>query len=85
MDTVIECPPHYDKFHHDPLTIAAMYELSPCLSHAIKYLLRAGHKGDRVEDLKKCLRCVEMELEYMNRKKMLEEGYPREEVWRTKL
>jgi len=54
----VERPKHYEDMILDPLTIAAMYELTPCLTHAVKYLLRAGHKGDRLEDLDKAIRCL---------------------------
>ena len=78
-------PAHYEAMTLDPLTIAAMYELTPCLTHAVKYLLRAGHKGERLEDLQKCIRCLQMEIEHMNRKDRIIFGESPSEVWKDKL
>lgn len=81
----MERPKHYEDMILDPLTIAAMYELTPCLTHAVKYLLRAGHKGDRLEDLDKAIRCLYMEKETMVRASKIACGEDKNVVWSTKL
>jgi len=81
----VERPKHYEDMILDPLTIAAMYELTPCLTHAVKYLLRAGHKGDRLEDLDKAIRCLYMEKETMIRASKIACGEDKNAVWSTKL
>lgn len=45
---------HYRKFGIQPWDIVDEYELSYYAGNALKYLLRAGHKGAALEDLKKC-------------------------------
>lgn len=44
---------HYRKFKIQPWDVIDEYELSFYAGNALKYLLRAGHKGSKVEDLKK--------------------------------
>ena len=43
--------------------IAKAAGLTPASTMALKYLLRAGKKGAEIEDLRKCIRCVEREIE----------------------
>jgi len=47
-------PPHYSRF--------SAVEPS-CVGYAVKYLLRAGHKGDPIEDLEKAKRYIDFEIE----------------------
>lgn len=45
---------HYRRFKIQPWDIVDEYELGFYAGNALKYLLRAGHKGAKVQDLKKC-------------------------------
>lgn len=45
---------HYRKFKIQPWDVIDEYDLSFYAGNALKYLLRAGNKGSKVEDLKKC-------------------------------
>ena len=45
---------HYRKFKIQPWDVIDEYGLSFYAGNALKYLLRAGNKGSKVEDLKKC-------------------------------
>jgi len=45
---------HYKKFKIQPWDIIDEYGLSFYAGNALKYLLRAGNKGAKVEDLRKC-------------------------------
>lgn len=45
---------HYRKFKIQPWDVIDEYGLSFYAGNALKYLLRAGNKGAKVEDLKKC-------------------------------
>ena len=45
---------HYRKFKIQPWDVIDEYGLSFYAGNALKYLLRAGRKGSKVEDLKKC-------------------------------
>ena len=38
-------------------------ELNFCLGNVVKYVLRAGKKGDRLEDLRKARRYIDFEIE----------------------
>lgn len=60
-DDSVNQPPHYT---HGPIEVIEVWEgfkspnlpnfgLPSHLTHVIKYILRAGHKGDALEDLKK--------------------------------
>lgn len=48
-----EAGDHYKKFSIQPWQIWEAYGLDPWAANALKYLLRAGHKGPKLEDLKK--------------------------------
>lgn len=51
MADLINHPPHYTKF---PVEVIEITEhLDFCRGNAVKYLCRAGLKGDELEDLKK--------------------------------
>jgi hypothetical protein len=58
---------HYRKFEIQPWDIWLEYGLDPWLAGVIKYVLRAGHKGSKLEDLKKARH-------YLDRAIELEEG-----------
>lgn len=45
---------HYRKFQIQPWDVIDEYELGYYSGLALKYLLRAGGKGSRLEDYKKC-------------------------------
>jgi len=48
-------PPHYNAHPSGIEAIDVCEHLSFCLGNAVKYVWRAGNKGDRIEDLKKAL------------------------------
>ena len=51
MADLINHPPHYTKF---PVEVIEITEhLDFCRGNAVKYLCRAGLKGDELEDLRK--------------------------------
>lgn len=41
-------------------------ELNFCLGNVVKYILRAGKKGDRLEDLRKAKRYIDFEIERLS-------------------
>jgi hypothetical protein len=45
---------HYRKFKIQPWDVIDEYGLGFYAGNALKYLLRAGHKDSRIQDLKKC-------------------------------
>lgn len=52
IDMVNE-PPHYKIGGIDSLDFIIAKKLNYCLGNVVKYLTRAGHKGDLLEDLEK--------------------------------
>ena len=58
---------HYRKFKIQPWDIWLEYGLDPWVAGVIKYVLRAGHKGSKLEDLRKARH-------YLDRTIEIEEG-----------
>jgi hypothetical protein len=56
-------PHHYTKFKITPLDAIDEWGLGFCLGNAVKYIGRAGHKGDTLEDLKKAAWYLNHEIE----------------------
>ena len=46
-------PPHYNCYEHEVIELTS--QLDFCMGNVAKYILRADHKGHKVEDLKKAL------------------------------
>ena len=46
-------PPHYTRFKIEPITAIEDWKLGFNLGNAVKYIARADHKNNRLEDLKK--------------------------------
>ncbi len=53
MTDMVNHPPHYKKYSIECIEITE--HLSFCLGNAVKYIYRAGEKGDAVEDIKKAV------------------------------
>jgi hypothetical protein len=53
---------HYKQTDIEPIEVIEEYNLNFCLGNAIKYILRADHKGSRVADLEKARWYIEREL-----------------------
>ena len=62
MDTVNH-PNHYKGKGLECIQVIEAFELGFCLGNAIKYILRAGKKGRKDEDLKKAIWYLNRELE----------------------
>ena len=50
---LINQPPHYTSGTIEPISVIEDWSLGFCLGNVVKYVRRAGLKGDRLEDLKK--------------------------------
>jgi hypothetical protein len=61
-------PSHYTSGGIDTIDFIEAKELSFHLGNVVKYISRAGKKGDRTEDLKKALWYLMREIEYSNEK-----------------
>lgn len=53
MHDAVSHPSHYCRGGIEVIDIIEAYELGWHLGNVIKYILRAGHKDDMVEDLRK--------------------------------
>ena len=51
--TAINHPPHYTFSEIEPIDVIEAWKLGFHLGNVIKYVSRAAHKGDEIEDLKK--------------------------------
>ena len=56
-------PPHYTRLNPQPMDVIRAWDLNWCRGSALKYIARAGHKGPEEIDLKKAIRCLQLELE----------------------
>lgn len=63
-------PSHYNTGQIEVIEVIDDWQLGFCLGNVVKYVARAGHKGDRLEDLKKAAWYLnhEIELEAERRK-----------------
>lgn len=60
---MVNDPPHYKRGGMEVVDIIEAFGLNWRLGNACKYLLRAGYKGDKVEDLEKALWCIKREID----------------------
>lgn len=67
QDEIIERPKHYTE-HPSGIECITITEHMPfCLGNVIKYVWRAGLKGDRLQDLKKARWYLEREINRLER------------------
>lgn len=59
----INHPTHYKGKGIECIQVIESFELGFCLGNAIKYILRAGKKGEKKEDLRKAIWYLNRELE----------------------
>ena len=67
--------PNYYKLKNDLELIDLIDQKSFCTGNAIKYLIRAGLKGDRLEDLEKAKYYIEREIMLEKRFRAKEEAH----------
>lgn len=48
---VVNHPPHYTHGQYEPINVIEDWQLGFCLGNAVKYIARAGHKGDTIADV----------------------------------
>lgn len=58
---LVNHPSHYQGKRFESIDIIEDFELGFHLGNAIKYILRAGKKGNKVQDLKKAIWYLERE------------------------
>jgi hypothetical protein len=67
-------PSHYTHRWPEPITIVNAWGLNFNLGSAVKYIARAGHKDDWEQDLRKAIRYLELEIEFVKRRHAVEKG-----------
>lgn len=60
-------PEHYARLDPEPIDVIRAWGLDYCRGCAVKYIARAGHKGDAAEDLRKAIRYLEYALGEVSR------------------
>ena len=61
-------PRHYcEGRRHEPIDVIEDWGLDFHLGNAVKYISRAGHKGDAVEDLEKAVWYIQREIDRLKR------------------
>ena len=68
---MVSHPSHYQGKRFEVIDIIDDYSLNFNLGNSLKYLLRAGHKDDYVQDLKKAIWYLNREIETYNSNKGL--------------
>ncbi len=58
----VKSPAHYTRLSPEPAWVLERWNLEHNRSQAIKYLCRAGHKDDELQDLRKALQYCEREI-----------------------
>jgi len=56
-------PQHYKSLKPEPIEVIDAWKLGFCLGNTVKYISRAGKKGNRLEDLKKAIWYLQHEIE----------------------
>jgi len=62
-DSQVEHPSHYNQFGIECITVIDEWELNFSLASALKYVWRVDAKGNSIQDLRKAIVYLEMELE----------------------
>lgn len=66
----VSSPSHYiEGRKYEPRKVITDWGLNFNLGNAVKYLSRAGRKGDKIEDLRKAIQYIEFEIEESEGKK----------------
>ncbi len=63
LKEMVDHPSHYKGKKLEVIDVISDFELNFFLGNAIKYILRAGKKGEKTEDLKKALWYIQREIE----------------------
>ena len=65
---MINHPSHYNMGRYEAIEIIEDWNLNFNLGNAVKYISRAGHKDDIVQDLKKALWYIDREIQRLENK-----------------
>ena len=73
MSDPVHNPPHYKSGGIEVIDVIEAFELNFRLANVIKYVLRAGRKGDALEDLEKAAWYLDREIDKLEDQAELEE------------
>ena len=65
---MVDHPKHYNMGKYEAIDVIEDWNLNFNLGNAVKYISRAGHKDDIVQDLKKSLWYIEREIQRIKNK-----------------
>lgn len=65
---MVNHPPHYTEHPSGVECIQIVEHMNFCRGNAVKYIWRAGEKGDPIEDLKKARWYIDREIERLSGK-----------------
>ena len=65
---MVDHPSHYNMGKYEAIDVIEDWNLNFNLGNAVKYISRAGHKDDIVQDLKKSLWYIEREIQRIENK-----------------
>lgn len=71
MSDMVNNPVHYTSHPSGVETIEITEHMNFCLGNVLKYILRAEHKGRKLEDLKKAAWYLNREIERIERQQGL--------------
>ena len=72
MSDPVHNPPHYKSGGIQVIDVIEAFELNFRLANVIKYVLRAGRKGDALEDLEKAAWYLDREIDKLEEQAELE-------------
>ena len=73
MSDPVHNPPHYKSGGIEVIDVIEAFELGFRLANVVKYVLRAGRKGDALEDLEKAAWYLDREIDKLYEQAELEE------------
>ena len=68
---MVDHPSHYNMRKYEAIDVIEDWNLNFNLGNAVKYITRAGHKDDIVQDLKKSLWYIDREIQRLKNKQMV--------------
>ena len=67
MTDAVNHPAHYNTGQYEVIDVIEDWRLGFHLGNAVKYIARAGHKGDALTDLKKARFYIDREIERLEK------------------
>jgi len=66
---MINRPPHYARLDPEPIDVIEAWGLGYHLATAVKYISRAGHKEDEIQDLEKAVWFLNRKIQQLKNEK----------------